>query len=302
MTDFVIFAEKIYLITHIYFAEMRVFLLLLIFSALLQGQSYVFQKSIGNFRDASSFSVSNLGFIYIADAATNEISKMDFNGNILKQIGGYGWENGLFDLPIDIFASALNIYIADKNNNRIQILDKDLNLIRIFKSNPVSYSDPVFAYPVAVSVSNQGDLLILDGDNKNIHKYDINGNFISTFGGVDAGDLTIGNPQDLYIDGNKAVYILDGYHNIYIYDTFGNPLGVTQLEPEISSVNGFGRIITLTAKNEIFTIDMLEPGLPTNKLTLVDSPEMNNFVSSVIFDSTLYILTSEKILIFELTQ
>ncbi|MHC1737288.1 MAG: NHL repeat-containing protein [Ignavibacteriaceae bacterium] len=281
---------------------MRIFLLLLISSALLHGQSYVFQKSIGNFRDASSFSISNLGFIYLADATTNEISKMDFKGNILKQIGGYGWENGLFDLPLDIFASALNVYVADKNNNRIQILDKDLNLIRIFKSNPVGYSYPVFAYPVAVSVSNQGDLLILDGDNRNIHKYDINGNFITTFGGVDAGDLTIGDPRDLFIDGNKAIYILDGYHSILTYDTFGNPLGITQLGPEIISVNGFGRIITLTAKNEIFTIDMLEPGLPTSKLTLVDCPEVNPFVSSLIFDSTLYILTSDKILIFELTQ
>jgi len=277
---------------------LKTLFILLISSFLLYGQSYIFRESIGNFKDASSFSISSLGFIYVSDAVTNEVLKLDFKGNILKDIGGYGWENAQFDQPVDVFSSPLNVYVADKNNNRIQVFDKDLNLVRVFKSNPVNYSEPVFAYPISVSISDQGDLFILDSDNRTIHKYDINGEFIRTFGGIDAGELTISDPRDLFLDGNKAVYILDGSHIINIFDTFGNSLGITKLEPEIISINGLNRTITLTATNEIFTLDSVEPGLPAYKLNLLETPDNSLFLSSVIFDSNLYILTSTKILVY----
>jgi len=81
----------------------------------------------GKFSNAVSFSINPVGSIYITDADKNEIIKLDTLGNELNRIGGYGWNPAAFDFPADIFAQTLKVYVADKNNNRIQVFDKDLN-------------------------------------------------------------------------------------------------------------------------------------------------------------------------------
>ncbi len=66
----------------------------------------------------------------------NEIVKLDTLNNALKSIGGYGWSNSTFDEPVDIYATDLRVYVTDKNNNRVQVFDKDLNflfLLRLMK-------------------------------------------------------------------------------------------------------------------------------------------------------------------------
>jgi len=278
--------------------SLKTVVLFFVITLTLHSQQYHYAGEIGEFRQASSFTISSLGFIYVTDVATNEIVKYDLQGNKLKDIGGFGWGNAQFDSPSDICTGPLNIYVADKNNHRIQIFDKDLNLITLFKSNSVSYNTPVFAYPVAVGISNQGDMFILDSDNRNIHKYDINGSYINSFGGIDAGELSISEPLDLHVDGNKSVFILNGQKELLIYDTFGNPQAFVQYEFYVTSINGYGRTITLTSEDQITILDATEPGLPGNKLILADTPEKTRFISSLLHNNILYILTETKILIY----
>ncbi len=95
----------------------------------LYSQQFGYDYSIGKFKDASSFSVSPSGFIYITDSGSDEIYKIDTLGKVVKNFGGYGWDNELFDNPVDVFATDLSVYVCDKNNHRIQRFDKDLNFI-----------------------------------------------------------------------------------------------------------------------------------------------------------------------------
>ncbi len=71
------------------------------------------------------------GNLYIADAGNNRIRKVDTSGNISTVAGGatngFSGDNGaaaqaLLDFPWALAASATNLYIADRVNNRIRLI------------------------------------------------------------------------------------------------------------------------------------------------------------------------------------
>lgn len=158
-------------------------------TSLVFSQELVLDYQIGNFSKAESFSLAQNQFIYVTDSETNEVYKLDLSGNILKFIGGYGWSESAFDSPVDIFASTLNVYVTDKNNDRVQFFDKDLNYISQFGSDRIDNYQYEFRYPTSAVISPLGDLFILDSDNSRILKFDLNGNFSLEVGNYDAGNF-----------------------------------------------------------------------------------------------------------------
>ena len=141
------------------------------FSAL--SQTFIYQYSIGKFKNASAFTITAAGILYVADASSDEIYKLDTLGNNLKDVGGYGWDEGAFDHPVDVFANPLSVYVTDKNNHRIQRFDKDLNFISLLYTRENDNPAERFGYPLSAVTSNQGDLFILDSENKRILKFDL---------------------------------------------------------------------------------------------------------------------------------
>jgi hypothetical protein len=68
------------------------------------------------------------GSIYISDGYVNSrVVKYDKNGRFIKDVGVKGTKPAEFDNPHAIAADAKgNIYVADRNNARIQVFDNDL--------------------------------------------------------------------------------------------------------------------------------------------------------------------------------
>ncbi len=175
----------------------------------------------GDFSEATSLSINNLGNIFVCDSDRNEITKFDSLGKKIISVGGYGWEDSAFDYPSDVFASSLNIYITDKNNNRVQIFDKDLNYLSSVNSDENNNPDYAFSYPAATIVSSIGDFFILDSDNARILKYDLKGNFVLEIGGNDAGEYSLSDPTSFAISKYLKLYVLDE-DKIIVFDQFGN--------------------------------------------------------------------------------
>jgi len=268
-------------------------ILLILFFNILTAQSLTEYGSIGNFRGASSFHINPPGFIFVIDPANNDIIKLDTLGNVIKSIGGYGWDNLSFDDPTDVFTNTLNIYVADKNNDRIQIFDKDMNYLSSFSSKYIRDENNNFRYPTGVGVSGQGDFFILDSDNARILKFSFNGTFLTTIGSYDSGTFALRNPQKFTILPGGRILVIDN-NELVIFDQFGNSVSKNTLNFNPVNINSTSFGITIVSDDTIyFSTNLNNYQLTEFALGLTDIKD------ALIFNSKIYVLTPESIHIFK---
>lgn len=277
----------------------KLFFLLLSLQLTLFSQAK-YLGEIGSFNDASCFHMNAAGFIYVADNGNDKIFKLDTLGKKLKETGGYGWDQSSFDSPSDIFAATLNVYISDKNNHRIQRFDKDLNFVSSLSTRSSDNKDTRFGYPLSCTVSNQGDMFVLDSENKRIVKFDLFGNFNQNFGGYDWGNYALNDPTELASDGGNNIYAVDG-KRILIYDAFGNGVGVIEAEEELSGIKILFNKLTVNTKSSIYIANLSEPTITLEKVKM-DVNLDEEIINSLIFNNKLYVLTKSMIHIYSLGQ
>lgn len=272
--------------------------MMLLLSFIIHAQQYQLKNSIGSFKDANSFYITPGGIIYVTDAGNNELLSLDTLGNILQFTGGYGWSETTFDEPSDVFATTLSIYIADKNNHRIQRFDRNLNFVSTLSTRERDNQNAKFGYPLSCAVSNQGDLYILDDENQRVVKFDLFGKFIQNFGGFDAGNFQLSKPVSLGISHNNFLFVADE-SGIVIFDAFGN--GIERIpisEPVVSIRIIFGNLI-ISSEESVYHINLNSGILNPEKLS-IQTDQLKSIRSSFAFNNDLYILTEHEILIFTL--
>lgn len=262
-----------------------------------RAQDFYFSKKIGEFEDASAFDINPAGYIIVADKFKDEIIKIDTNGRQIDLIGGYGWDAGSFDFPIDIFTNALSIYICDYNNHRVQRFDKDLNFISQLYTRESENSEERFGYPVSSVTSNIGDLFILDSENKRIIKFDLFGNFIQQFGGYDAGKYTLNMPLKFAVTPDNNLFVIDE-NRIVIFDQYGNGISIIPLELFFTSIKTIYSILCLNNSDSIYIINFKENSHELRKVNLKGYDLNENIISSLVFNNKLYVLTKNTILVF----
>lgn len=273
--------------------------LILFCSAAVFPQNYRYVDSIGKFKDATSFCINSAGIIYLTDASTDEVYKLDTLGNILKYTGGYGWNQSEFDHPSSVFATPLNVYVSDKNNHRIQRFDKDLNFISQLDTRENDNRAERFGYPLGCVTSLQGDLYVLDSENKRIIKFDLFGNFSQNFGGYDAGLYQLSNPIQLAVSPSNNVYVLDDSTKIVVFDQYGNGTGIITLKGKNSGLSINYNNLTVNSSKDIYLSVLNSDNTKITKLVLGGYEGDAKFISSTVFGSRLYVLTAKSILIFE---
>jgi hypothetical protein len=276
-------------------------LFLLLFSVSLFPQTYKYVTAFGGFNNARSFNISAAGFIYITDTGTDAVYKYDTLGNYIKEAGGYGWDNSSFDDPFDVFATPLNIFIADKNNHRIVQYDKDLNYISLLATRESNDNTKTFGYPLSCAASPQGDLYILDSENSRVLKFDLFGNFIQNFGGYDAGSYALNTPKKLAVSPINYIYVLDK-DRIVIFDPYGNGAGEIKLNDSFISINIVSSCLTVNSAAEVYKSALNEAEKTLQKLTLSGPAEMPDIQASFIYNNKLYILSQSQVLIYSPEQ
>ena len=259
-------------------------------------QTYIYQGSIGNFRNASAFSITSASILYVTDQGSDEVYKLDTLGNKLKDTGGYGWTESTFDHPSDVFATPLNVYVCDKNNHRIERFDKNLNFISQLYTRESQNPDERFGFPLSCVTSNQGDMYILDSENKRVIKFNSFGNFVQNFGGFDAGIYSLNNPKKLAVSPDNNIYVLDD-KKLVIFDQYGNGIKIIPLDEDFIGINIIGNNLTLNSASDIYTANLNKQDVELIKAKLIANPK-DSFVSSLIFGQKLYVLTRNEIWIF----
>ncbi len=120
--------------------------------------------------------VNRRGEIYITDGYNNaRVVKFDESGRFLRAWGKKGSAPGEFNVPhAVVIDSADRVYIADRDNRRIQVFNTNGDYITEFTG---------FEGPQGLSLTAQGTLLVADGYSDKLYELDLSGRVLGVLGG-----------------------------------------------------------------------------------------------------------------------
>ena len=97
---------------------------------------------------------------------------------LVNEWGSEGDDDGQFVRPHDLDFSPTEdkLYIVDRDNNRIQVFDK--NGTFLFKWGEEGEGDGEFTLPYGLDVDKEGNVWVADRGNNRIQKFDAEGNFL----------------------------------------------------------------------------------------------------------------------------
>ena len=183
-------------------------------------------KSFGQGSENVKFSfpcgvaITSDNFILVADI--QEIQKISMDGKRITSVGKRGRGSLEFNCPhgITISPKTGNIYIADSDNHRIQVLNPDLTFSHTFGTKGSAKGQ--FNKPVDVAIDGRGLVYVTDCSNHRIQTFTLEGQFLFQFGieGPIPGQVAF--PTGIIIDDNNLMYIADrDNHCISIFTTDG---------------------------------------------------------------------------------
>lgn len=258
-------------------------------------------------KEARALSLDLAGSIYVCDTGNHRILKFGNDGTLIKIIGGFGWEKEQFYNPFDIHAgSALDIFVADYDNQRIERYDKDLNYISSLYSNENWDESFQFGYPKSVTSSIHGELFILDGENIRLLKLNSFGEPETSFGNYAEGKGRLLQPVQISISPDDRIYVSDSQANkIVVFDYFGNYL--TEIGSNFLKEPAG---IFFSPLKWLFVADQANKRIvvfkPDGEMVLAWSKISDEFgsfqrpVDVVTFQRRAYVLDNDRIFVFEL--
>ena len=237
--------------------------------------------------------------IYVVDTGNNRILQIcrDTHGFTLVRVIDtiQGAEISTFNAPNDVFVDANdNIYVADTNNSRVVMIDKDLNFIKEFtKPSDATFDQSLSFMPSKIVVDVSGRLFVLATNvNKGLVKFESDTSFT---GYVGANKVSYNAAEYIWKTyfmtkeqrAQQVAFVPTEYHNIYmdkesfIYATntvFSEYDLLYDVAQPIRRLNGVGSDILI--KNDryppIGDLYWVEGSIPLGPSKLVDITVLDN--------------------------
>jgi sugar lactone lactonase YvrE len=151
------------------------------------------------------------GNVYVTDFFDNQIERFTSDGSYSGLVwGSAGLAQGQFNRPVGIAAGALDVYVADRDNSRIQRFDLQGNSLGLWGSP--GDADGQFAGPQDVTIAPDGHVYVSDNVNYRVQSFSAAGVFLSKFNTLaPAGDVF--RPQSVAFSPGGDLYIIDGQAN-----------------------------------------------------------------------------------------
>ena len=257
-------------------------------------------------KQARALATDLSGAIYIADTGNNRILKFNRDGQLLKSIGGFGWDKEQFYAPYDIHAgSILDVFVADHNNHRIERYDKHLNYISSLYSNENWSQEFRFGFPRGVIISRHGDLFLIDTENIRLLKLNSFGEPEMTFGNYTEGKGRLLQPIKITIGPKDQIYVSDSRLNkVVVFDYFGNYLmeiGSDFLkEPQGIFFGPSNLLFVADQGNKRIAVFSPDGELKNTIEKITDElGKFKNPVDVVQFRNRIYVLDNDRVFVFD---
>lgn len=155
---------------------------------------------------------------YVFDSGPQKVYVLDSNGKVLRSIGGEGREPGKF-----YFANGINvdkdgnIYVADSNNFRIQVLTPDGKVKAVWKSNKKDNSDG-YTVPRGIAFDRRGLIWTANNLAGGVSATDPDGKRLALLAGGESGEDSLTLPNSVFIDENNRLYVPEfGGNRVLVY-------------------------------------------------------------------------------------
>ena len=164
------------------------------------------------------------GNVYIADTGNNRLLKCSPRGELLREVGGFGFDKEQFDRPVDVWAgNGLDVFVVDYNNQRLERYDKDLNYIASYYSDELQNESLQFGYPAATGLSSNGEIFLAEHEFNRVLRIDSFGKPLSSFGDFTWGEGRLSRPAKILIGARREIFVSDSTAQaIAEFDSYGN--------------------------------------------------------------------------------
>jgi len=152
----------------------------------------------------------------VAGTPSSALEEYTFVGSF----GTPGSGDGEFLTPIGIAVDLQgNIYVADTDNHRIQMLDGYGSFIRQWGGE--GGADGRFSYPRGIAVDDGGRIYVADTGNHRVQVFAQNGSHLLSFGSYGSGEYGLLQPSGIAVD-TAYIYIADtGNNRIQVFSKSG---------------------------------------------------------------------------------
>lgn len=164
------------------------------------------------------------GNVYIVDTGNNRLLKCSQRGELLREVGGFGFDKEQFDRPVDVWAgNGLDVFVVDYNNQRLERYDKDLNYISSYYSDELQNASLQFGYPAAVGLSRNGEIFLAEHEFNRVLRIDAFGKPLSSFGDFTWGEGRLSRPAKILLTSRHELFVSDSTADaIAEFDDYGN--------------------------------------------------------------------------------
>lgn len=144
----------------------------------------------------------------MCDGNNNRVQVFDLSLNFKQSFGKKGTGKGQFSYPADVdFDSRGNIYVADQNNQCIQVFTRtECHICNITQGGKKSTF-----LPVSLLVHSE-IMYVTDHNNHKVWVMNTSGEIIATF-----GDTYLHSPEGIAIDKAGFVYVTSDYSKIVVF-------------------------------------------------------------------------------------
>ena len=154
--------------------------------------------------------------IYVADIGLKKVVALDSEGKIRAVYG----KEGELENPTDAAVSAdgARLYVADSKAHRIVVFDvKTAQTVKTFGKRGEGEGE--FAFPTALAVARDGNVLVVDQINTRIQVFTPEGDFVQILGAQGVGFGNFVRPKDVAVDEAGLIYATDAaFSNVQIFN------------------------------------------------------------------------------------
>lgn len=247
---------------------------------------------------------NNDGTVWVLAYGSNELVKLNINGNVVSRVTGP--MNG-FDRPMDLIRlDDGNLLVTESAGNRLCVLDKKGKFIRYIGKKGRSVGNLVG--PQYAAEDSRQNIYVSDYGNRRISVFDKDGNGLFYFGNAQHDFPGLKGPTGIAVLGEN-IYVADNISGgIYEFDLAGNFRQILVPEKTFEhpeSMRVWGDYLVVCDSNKVFSIDSqtgsvfenVNAGNAPSRLTCAVPDVNGNVIVSDVISNEVYVMSKMQELV-----